>query len=310
MSAVPTGQNAAGPLPVAGPALARTSGQLPGSGAPRRRRPGGIRAALTSSVLWLYAAIAVLPLLVMVANSLRTNQELATEPLGLPVRPDFTSYQRAWIEASFSTYFFNSVMVTTISVVLATMVSLLAAYALARSQTRLMGVIEAVFASGLMMPVFLMIVPIFYLFDALNLVSSRLGLILIYSALSIPFSVFVLTTFFRQLPGELEEAARLDGAGPLRMFWSVMMPLVRPAIATVVVFRFVPIWNDFFYPLILIRNRENYTIPVGLTTFFGEYQTNWSTLFAGLVIATVPLIVLFLIATKQIISGLTSGMGK
>ena len=274
------------------------------------RRDRGWAAGATSAALWIYAAIATVPLLIMLLNSLRKNRELATEPLGLPLQPDFTSYQRAWIEASFSTYFVNSIIVTVSSVLIATAVSLLAAYALARAKGRIMSIVEAIFISGLMMPVFLMIVPIFYLLDSFGLISSRLGLVMVYAAVSIPFSVFVLTTFFRQLPGELEEAARLDGAGPFRMFWSVMAPLVRPAIATVVVFRFVPIWNDFFYPLILIRNRENYTLPVGLTTFFGEYQTDWSTLFAGLVIATLPLILLFLVATRQIIAGLTSGMGK
>lgn len=280
-----------------------------------RRRPAvgprrGAIGAITTVALWLYAAVAIVPLLVMLTNSLRTNQDLATEPLGVPLQPDFTSYQRAWIEASFSTYFVNSLVVTITSVAVATGVSLLAAYAISRSTGRLMGVIESVFISGLMMPVFLMIVPIFYLLDSFGLVSTRIGLIAVYAAVSVPFCVFVLTTFFRQLPGELEEAARLDGAGPFRMFWSVMAPLMRPAIATVVVFRFVPIWNDFFYPLILIRNRENYTLPVGLTTFFGEYQTDWSTLFAGLVITTLPLLILFLVATKQIVSGLTAGLGK
>lgn len=277
----------------------------------RRRRTGSpLASAVTSVALWIYALIAVVPLLVMVTNSLRPNRELATEPLGLPFPPDFSSYQRAWIEASFSTYFWNSILVTVTSVTISTVVSLLAAYALARSSSRIVAAIESVFISGLMMPVFLMILPIFYLLESFGLVSTKTGLIMVYAAVSIPFSVFVLATFFRQLPGELEEGGRLDGAGPLRMFWSVMMPLVRPAIATVVVFRFVPIWNDFFYPLILIRDRANYTLPVGLTTFFGEYQTDWSTLFAGLVIATAPLVLLFLVATKQIISGLTAGMGK
>ncbi|MPV38805.1 carbohydrate ABC transporter permease [Georgenia subflava] len=288
---------------------AATPGAVPDGGS-SRRRPRGVAALLTSGLLWLYAAVAVVPLAMMVLNSFRTDQELAAEPLGLPAELNLAAYQEAWIEASFSTYFVNSIVVTVTSVVLSTAVSLLAAYALARSRSRLMTAIEQVFVSGLMMPVFLMIVPIFYLLDTMSLTSTRTGLILVYAAVSIPFSVFVLTTFFRQLPGELEEAARIDGAGPLRMFWSVMLPLVRPAVATVVVFRFVPVWNDFFYPLILIRDRTRYTLPVGLTTFFGEYQTSWSTLFAGLVIATIPLVLLFLVATRQIISGLTSGMGK
>lgn len=275
-----------------------------------RRRAPGLQGALISVVLWAYAAIAVGPLLIMVLNSFRTDRELATEPLGLPAEPTLAAYKEAWIEASFSTYFWNSIVVTVASVALSTAVSLLAAYALARSRSRVMGAIESVFVSGLMMPVFLVIVPIFYLLDSIDLVSSLLGLVLVYAAVSVPFSVFVLATFFRQLPGELEEAARLDGAGSLRMFWSVMLPLVRPAVATVIMFRFVPIWNDFFYPLVLIRNPDRYTLPVGLTSFFGEYQTSWSTLFAGLVIATIPLVLLFLSATRQIISGLTAGMGK
>lgn len=264
----------------------------------------------TATILWVYAAVAVIPLLLMLTNSIRPNSELAQKPLGLPTNPDFTSYQRAWVEASFSTYFWNSVLVTVVSVALATTVSLFAAYALSRSKGKLFALTESVFISGLMMPVFLIVVPIYYLLDSLELVSTLPGLILIYTAVSIPFSIFVFCAFFRQLPPDLEEAARIDGAGPLRTFLVVMLPLVRPAIATVVIFRFVPIWNDFFYPLILIRDQAKYTLPVGLTSFFGEFQTDWSTLFAGLVIATLPLIVLFLLATKHIVAGLTAGMGK
>lgn len=198
----------------------------------RRRPPWAWGRAGTTTVLWLYAIVAILPLLSMVMSSMRTNRDLALNPLGLPQQLDFTSYQRAWVEASFSTYFANSVLVTVSSVLLSTVVSLFAAYAFARSNSRIMQFIEAVFISGLMMPVFLMIVPIFYLLDSFGLISSRLGLVLVYSAVSIPFSVFVLSTFFRQLPIELEEAARIDGASTWRMFWQIAVPLVRPAIAT------------------------------------------------------------------------------
>lgn len=279
----------------------------PSARVPRKRSAS---AAATSLFLWGYAAIAVLPLLVMVVNSLRTTREMAADPLGLPADPNFASYSKAWVQASFATFFTNSLLVTVSSVLISTAVSLLAAYALARSRSRITSVIEAVFLSGLMLPVYLAILPVFYLLDGMGLVDSKLGLILVYAALSVPFSVFVLTSFFRQLPEELEEAARIDGAGSIRMFWNIMLPLVRPAIATVIVFRFVPIWNDFFYPLVLLRSRENYTLPVGLTTFFGEYQTDWPTLFAGLVIATLPLVILFLVATRQIVAGLTAGMSK
>jgi raffinose/stachyose/melibiose transport system permease protein len=161
-----------------------------------------------------------------------------------------------------------------------------------------------------MLPIHLAILPIFFLFDGLGLIDSRFGLALMYGAAGVPFSIFVLTTFFRQLPEELEEAAALDGASSWQTFWRIMVPMVRPALATVAVFRFVPIWNDFLFPLVLLRKEEKYTLPVGLTTFFGENATNFSAVFAGLVITTIPLIVLFLLATKQIVAGLTAGMSK
>ena len=141
----------------------------------------------------------------------------------------------------------------------------MAAYALARTRSRIFSVLESVFLSGLMLPIHLAMLPIFYLLDGMRLVDSRLGLMLVYAASGVPFSIFVLTTFFRQLPPELEEAARIDGASAWQMFLRIMVPLVRPAVATVVVFRFVPIWNDFLFPLVLLRTREKYTLPVGLT---------------------------------------------
>ncbi len=261
-------------------------------------------------LLWLYAFVSLAPLSIMILNSFRTTQQMAKDPLGLPEGLNMGSYQKAWVTASFETYFVNSLFVTISSVFLGTAVSLLAAYVFARSKRKVFVWLEGLFLSGLLLPVFLAILPIFYLFDALGLISNLGGLILVYAALSIPFSSFILAAFFRQLPIELEEAARIDGAGHFRTFFFVLLPLVRPAIATVVVFRFVPIWNDFFYPLMLMRDRASYTLPVGLTRFFGEYQTDWATLFAGLTIATIPLVILFLVASKQLVAGLTAGMSK
>lgn len=275
---------------------------------PRPNRPvGGAGAGV---LLWGYAALALVPLLLMVSNSFRSNADLITEPLGLPSPPTTASYVEAWTTGSFATYFGNSLAVTVGAVAISTSVATMAAYALARGRSRIFRWLESLFLSGLMLPIHLAILPIFYLFDGLGLVDSRLGLMLMYAASGIPFSIFVLTTFFRQLPEELEEAAALDGATSWQTFWRIMVPLVRPALATVAVFRFVPIWNDFLFPLVLLRREEKYTLPVGLTTFFGENATNYSAVFAGLVITTVPLIVLFLVATKQIVAGLTAGMAK
>lgn len=261
-------------------------------------------------MLWIYAIISLAPLTLMVGNSVRTSTQMAKEPLGAPWPPDFSGYRKAWVTASFDTFMLNSVLVTVTAVALSTVVSLLAAYAFSRTSSAVFTVIEGLFLSGLMLPVFLAVLPLFFMLDSLGMVSSRWSLILVYAALGIPFSTFVLASFFRQLPRDLDEAARIDGAGSFRVLWNVLLPLVKPAIATVVVFRFVPVWNDFFYPLVLMRDRQAYTLPVGITRFFGEYQTDWATLFAGLTMATLPLIVVFLLATKHIVSGLTAGMSK
>jgi raffinose/stachyose/melibiose transport system permease protein len=295
---------------IVAPVPAGTAAAPSDAATPRRRRPATASGVAAGALLWAYAAVSIAPLLLMVSNSLRTTQDMAADPLALPLSPSMASYQKAWVTASFDTYFVNSMLVTTGSVLLSTAVSLLAAYAFARTRSALFTTLEGVFLSGLMLPVFLAILPLFFLFDAAGMISNLWSLVLVYSALGIPFSTFVLASFFRQLPVELDEAARLDGAGPFATFWRVHLPLVRPAIATVVVFRFVPVWNDFFYPLILVRDQSAYTLPVGITRFFGEYQTDWATLFAGLTLATIPLVVLFLVATKQIVSGLTAGMTK
>ncbi len=279
---------------------------------PKPRRSPRERAVrvLIVVLLWSYAAVAIVPMIVMLLDSLRPNAKVLSDPLGLPTSLDFSAYSTAWTQASFATYVRNSALVTVGAVLLDVCVSLPAAYVLGRYRFRGSGLLTAYFLSGLMLPIRLGIVPIFYLLGTFHMIDSRLGLVLVYAASGIPFSVFVLAAFFRGLPREIEEAARIDGAGEYRIFSHVMLPLVKPAIATVVVFRFVPLWNDFFFPLVLLRSTNKYTIPVGLTQFFGEFQTNWSALFAGLVIATAPLVILFLVATKQIVAGLTAGMGK
>ncbi|MFB9179691.1 carbohydrate ABC transporter permease [Dactylosporangium sucinum] len=283
-----------------------------GTPSPARKRRKGWTAQTVAVgiVLWLYAAVCVLPLLTMVLNSFRTHLEIATDPWPIPSDPTVANYVSAWTEASFGRYALNSVLITICSVAISTAVSLPAAYAIARWRFLGRNALEGLFMSGLLIPFMLAILPMFYLMDGLRLIDSPLSLILIYSANGIPFTTFVLVSFFRQLPGELEEAALLDGGGHFTVFLRVMVPLVRPAIATVVVFRFVPIWNDFLMPLVMLRSRDNYTLGVGLTTFFGEYQNDWASLFAGLVITTIPLLVLFILATRQIIQGLTAGIGK
>ncbi len=277
-------------------------------------RPAPRRVDLTAvavyGLLCGYALIVLGPLLLVVSNALRPTREIFKNPVGLPTSPSLDSFVKAWQEASFNIYFFNSLVITVASVFLATAVASLAGYMLGRYRFTGSQLLSAYFLAGLMLPFRLAIVPLFLLLNDMGLIDNRLGLILVYAATGIPFSIFILSTFFRQLPRELSEAARIDGAGELTIFARVMLPLVRPALATVVVFQFVPLWNDFFFPLVLLRSTSKWTLPVGMTRFFGEFQADWSTLFAGLIITTLPLILLFLLATKQIIAGLTAGINK
>lgn len=275
--------------------------------APRRQgRAGAVASAI---LLWGYAAAALAPLVLMVLGSLRTERELAGKPIGLPLHPAFENYANAWSQGGFSSYFVNSIVVTVGSVLLGTAVSVLAAYPLARYRFRGRGLLTSYFLAGLMLPIRLGIVPVFYLLNSIGLIDSKIGLICVYAASGVPFSIFVLTAFFRRLPVELEEAARIDGAGELRIFAQIMVPMVRPALTTVALFQFIPLWNDFFFPLVLVED-HNYTLPVGLTRFVAEFEASHAQLYAGLVITTIPLVLLFLLATKQIVAGLTAGMAK
>lgn len=277
---------------------------------PAAQRGVGGRRLGVQVLLWLYAAIAFGPLLLVLVGSFRPNADILRQPVGLPTSLNLDNYQRAWETASLSTYFVNSLGITAASVALCVAVSAMAAYALSRWQFRARAFLAAFFIAGIMIPAKLGLLPVFYMYQSLGLIDSRIGLVLLYAASGVPFSIFVIIGFMRGLPVELEEAARLDGANEGRIFVSIALPLMRPALAVVTVFQFAPTWNDFFYPLVLMRSDEKYTVPVGLTRFFGEYAADRATLFAGLVIALVPLAIVFALATRYIVSGLTAGMSR
>ena len=274
------------------------------------RRPPTARSIGVQLLLCAYAVVAFGPILLVLIGSFRSNSDLLGQPIGLPGSAGLANYARAWETASLSTYFLNSAVVSVAAVALCVGLSSMLAYGLSRWRFRGGAVLAAYVIAGLMIPAKLGLLPVFYMFESAGLIDSRLGLVLLYAAGGIPFSVFVLMGFLRGVPSELEEAALIDGANEWRIFRSVVLPLMRPAVAAVTVFQFAPIWNDFFYPLVLIRSDEKYTIPVGLTRFIGEYAADRGALFAGLVLALAPLVLVFVFATKQIVAGLTAGIGR
>ena len=186
----------------------------------------------------------------------------------------------------------------------------MAAYALARYAFTGNEAIYLFFLAALMVPLKLAIIPLFIQLAQLRLTDTRLGLIIVYTAMGLPSAIFILTGFLRALPNELEDSARIDGATEARILWSVMLPLARPAMAIAAINNAVPIWNDFFFPLVFIQSDRLKTLPQGLTIFMGEYNTDWGVLFAGLTMAALPLTLAYILLSRQFIAGLTQGALK
>ncbi|WP_217575482.1 carbohydrate ABC transporter permease [Mesorhizobium sp. GbtcB19] len=275
-----------------------------------RDRGETIRNGAIQLLLAVNAVIMVYPLFVMVTSSFKTNAEIFSSPLSLPTHFSTANLEKVWTETNFVRYLANSVGITAASVALILLFSTLAGYAIARYRFRLSSLVLMFFLSGMTVPLKLAIIPLFIQLDTLGLVDSYLGLVLVYVAMGIPSAVFIMTGFLRTLPRELEESARMDGASELRIMWSIMLPLARPALVIVAIQNAVPIWNDFFFPLVLITSDNLKTLPQGLTVFVGEFTTDWGVLFTGLTLAALPITLLYIVLSKQFISGITQGAVK
>ncbi len=268
------------------------------------------RATVVLAILLLWAFVNLFPIAVMLVSGFKSTAEIFTNPFGLPKKWSFANYATAWRMASFAVYFRNSVLVSLVSIALLVFVSSMGAYVLARYEFPGKRIVYLYILAGLVLPARLAVIPIFLLMRRIGLLDSLFGLCLVNTASGLSFSVFLLSNFFKSIPIDLEDSARIDGAGSFRIYWQVNLPLLRPAIATVAIFNFINVWNDFFFPLIFINDKVKKTIPLGIQSFFGEFAIQWDLLFAGLNIAIIPVIVLFLLLSRQFISGLTEGAIK
>jgi raffinose/stachyose/melibiose transport system permease protein len=265
---------------------------------------------LIQAFLILNALVMLYPLIVMVISAFKTNAEIFTSPFGLPHNPSFSNLQKVWDETNFIRYMLNSLGVTAVSIALILIFGTMAAYAIARYEFKMGSIMLMFFISGMTVPLKLAIIPLFLQLNALNLVDSYSGLILVYVAMGLPSAVFIMTGFLRTLPRELEESARIDGASEWLIMIRIMLPLARPAMVIVAIQNAVPIWNDFFFPLILITSDNLKTLPQGLTVFIGEFTTNWGVMFTGLTLAALPITLLYIVLSKQFIAGITQGAVK
>lgn len=281
-----------------------------GSRAPDQRAPEGRGVATTAHIaLILWSLLVILPLVWTVLSSFKSTQEVLGNPLSLPGQLRFSNYATAWTTAGIGRYFANTVIVVGTALVLVMILGAMCAYVLARFSFRGNRLIYYSMLAGLTFPVFLAIVPLFFVLKNLSLLNTLPGLIITYVAFALPFTVFFLHSFFKQLPGEVYEAAQIDGAGEWRTFFSVMLPMARPGMASVAIFNFLGLWNQFLLPVALNTDSNNYVLSQGMASFASQagYAVDFGALFAAVVITVAPVLVVYIIFQRQLQVSVTAG---
>ena len=272
----------------------------------RKKSTGRIIATV---LLTLYCLIAIILIGNMVISSFKTKQDLLFNTFGLPAEITFGNYQKVIIEDEFFRNFFNSLILTALSITSLVFFSSMTAYGLARFRFRARSLLETYFLLGLMFPIQIAILPLFIIMRTLHLTNTFIGMIILYTA-NMSFSLFIFNQFFKQLPGALHESALIDGAGEFTIFFQVMMPISKPVISTVGLISFVQIWNDFYLPLVFLTKKALHTITLAIYQYLANFLAYWNYVFAAASIALIPIIIIFFIFSDQIIAGLTAGSIK
>lgn len=264
--------------------------------------------------IWIWVAFNALLLVWVVVASVKDSTDIfsQTKAFSLPSAPQWINYAAAWVDSSIGRSFFNTVAVTAASSIIAVVVSAPAAYALSRFQTRAASPLTSLFAIGMGIPLQATVIPIFVAYQAFGLINSLVGLSIVYIAVQIPLTVFLLTGFFRSLPFELEEAAAIDGASVLRSFREIMLPLARPGLITALTLNIVFLWNETALVLYLVQDDSRFTLGRSLLNLatVATYTSNWGALFAGCVIVVAPVLLTYILLGRHIIEGMTLGAAK
>ncbi|PTE16618.1 carbohydrate ABC transporter permease [Pseudogemmobacter blasticus] len=270
------------------------------------------RTVAAHAVLIAYTVIALFPVFVILINSLKTRKAIFGDPLALPLGKSFdlVGYQTVMKQGDFVLYFQNSMTVTVASLFFVLLFGAMAAFALSEYRFRGNTLMGLYLALGIMIPIRLGTVAILEMMVASGLVNTLTALILVYTAQGLPLSVFILSEFMKSVSNDLKNAGRIDGLSEYAIFFRLVLPLVRPAMATVAVFTMIPIWNDLWFPLILASAEQTKTVTLGAQVFIGQFQNDWNALLAALSLAIVPVLVLYLIFSRQLIRGITVGAVK
>lgn len=278
----------------------------------RSPREGRGVSTIAHIALILWSLLIILPLLWTLLSSFKSTQEILGSPLGLPSKLRFGNYANAWTTAGIGRYFFNTVFVVGSALVLVMILGAMCSYVLARFKFWGNRAIYYSMLAGLTFPVFLAIVPLFFVLKNFGLLNTLPGLILTYVAFALPFTVFFLHAFFKSLPHEVYEAAQIDGAGEWRSFFSVMLPMAKPGMASVAIFNFLGLWNQFLLPVALNTNSNNYVLSQGMASFASQagYAVDFGALFAAVVITVIPVLVVYIIFQRQLQGTVTAGSVK
>lgn len=270
------------------------------------------RSVAAHAVLMTYTLIALFPVFVIVVNSFKSRKAIFSEPLAIPTAStfDLVGYTTVLKQGDFFLYFQNSLIVTVASLFFVLLFGAMAAFALSEYRFRGNTLMGLYLALGIMIPIRLGTVAILELMVASGLVNTLMALILVYTAQGLPLAVFILSEFMKQVSDDLKNAGRIDGLSEYTIFFRLVLPLVRPAMATVAVFTLIPIWNDLWFPLILAPAEATKTITLGSQVFIGQFVTNWNAVLAALSLAILPVLVLYLIFSRQLIRGITAGAVK
>lgn len=275
-----------------------------------RRNPLNIAAA--HAILLAYTMIALFPVFVILINSFKTRKAIFRDPLALPNADTFSmiGYQTVFEQGDFLLYVQNSLIVTVASLLFILLFGAMAAFALSEYRFRGNTLMGLYLALGIMIPIRIGTVAILELMVATGLVNTLWALILVYTAQGLPLAIFILSEFMRQVNDDLKNAGRIDGLSEYTIFFRLVLPLVRPAMATVAVFNMIPIWNDLWFPLILAPAEETKTLTLGSQVFIGQFVTDWNAVLSALSMAVLPVMVLYVIFSRQLIRGITSGAVK
>ena len=276
----------------------------------------GIDLATRLQALWrapllifvaLYTLITGGPLLWVAAMSLRTTDEIFKDPYGLPSPVHWEKFPEAWFKSNYHTYFWNSVIIVVIAVALVTVIGAMAAHCLARYQFRGNRIVRFLILSGLILPPQLLILALFQILLELNLYNSFAGLILVYVATHIAMTVYILEGFFAQIPQDLFDAARMDGYSDFEIFWRITLPIGAPAIFTTVTLNFIILWNEFLFAVVLMTDDDKRTLPLGIMHFMGSHQLDIGMAATGLMIAILPVMMIYAFFSETMIKGMTAG---